>query len=170
MHIETYLPCSILYILFGLLIAYPLYYLASINFERKLIEKESSMNKRIFDLVQPLSIAADNPITGVGLDIEHFQGYRSEYHLDDETQDLLITETTEKGSSNSVTFLMAATGFPVSLFLLYCLFKQNLFTYRKRVFMTIIIISVLSEPLLLRPFYLILIVSGMIRLFYKFTK
>ena len=61
-------------------------------------------------------------------------------------------------------------GFPMSLFLLYCLFTQNLFTYRKGIFMTIIIISVLSEPLLLRPFYLILIVSGMIALFYKFTK
>ena len=160
----------IIYIFLGILITYPLYYLAKSNIENKSIENVSSMNKRIFDLVQPLSIAAENPITGIGLDIEHFQKYRSEYHLNDETQSLLTTKTTEKGSSNSVTFLIAATGFPMSLFLLYCLFKQNLFTYRKGIFMTIIIISVLSEPLLLRPFFLILIVSGMYAFFNKFTE
>ena len=160
----------IIYIFLGILITYPLYYLAKSNIENKSIENVSSMNKRIFDLVQPLSIAADNPISGIGLDIEHFQKYRSEYHLSDETQSLLITETTEKGSSNSVTFLIAATGFPMSLFLLYCLFQQNLFTYRKGIFMTIIIISVFAEPLLLRPFFLILIVSGIYSFFNKFTK
>jgi hypothetical protein len=160
----------VVYGFLGLLIIYPLYYVAKSNFENKSVENASSMNKRIFDLVQPLLIASDNPITGIGLDIEHFQKYRSEYHLSDETQSLLTTETTEKGSSNSITFLMAATGFPMSLFFLYCLFKQNLFTYRKSIFMTIIVISVLSEPLLLRPFYLILIVSGMFAFFNKFTK
>ena len=148
----------------------PIFYVAKMNIERKSTEKASSMNKRIFDLVQPLAIAIDNPLTGVGLDVEHFQKYRSEYNLDDETQELLTTETTEKGSSNSITFLLAAMGFPVSFFLLYCLFKQTLFTHRKGIFMTIIIISVLSEPLLLRPFFLIFIVSGMIAFFTKFTK
>ena len=160
----------IIYIFLGILIIYPLYYLAKSNIENKSIENASSMNKRIFDFVQPLSIASKNPISGIGLDIEHFQKYRSEYHLSDETQSFLTTETTEKGSSNSVTFLIAATGFPMSLFLLYCLFQQNLFTYRKGIFMTIIIISVFAEPLLLRPFFLILIVSGMYSFFNKFTK
>ena len=160
----------VIYFFLGILIIYPLYYLAKSNIENKSIENVSSVNKRIFDLVQPLSIAAENPISGIGLDIEHFQKYRSEYYLSDETQSLLTTETTEKGSSNSVTFLIAATGFPMSLFLLYCLFQQNLFTYRKGIFMTIIIISVFAEPLLLRPFFLILIVSGMYSFFNKFTK
>ena len=147
-----------------------MYYVAKTNMEAKSTEKASSMNKRIFDLVQPFYIALDNPVKGVGLDIEHFQEFRSEYNLDDETQSLLITETTEKGSSNSITFLMAATGFPVSLFLIYCLFKQQLFRHRKEIFMFIIIVSVMSEPLLLRPFYLILIVSGLISIINKFTK
>jgi len=160
----------VLYIIIGSLIIMPMYYVAKTNMEAKSTEKASSMNKRIFDLVQPFYIALDNPVKGVGLDIEHFQEFRSEYNLDDETQSLLITETTEKGSSNSITFLMAATGFPVSLFLIYCLFKQQLFRYRKEIFMFIIIVSVMSEPLLLRPFYLILIVSGLISIINKFTK
>jgi len=160
----------VLYILLGLLIAYPLYYLAKSNFENKSVENASSMNKRIFDLVQPLSIAADNPISGIGLDLEHFQRYRSEYNQQEWIQNLVTMETTEKGSSNSITFLIAATGIPVSFFLLYCFFTQSLFTYRKKIFLIIIIISSMSEPLLLRPFFLILIISGMFRLFLKFTK
>ena len=82
----------------------------------------------------------------------------------------LKSKVTEKGSSNSVTFLMAAMGFPVAFFLFYCLLKQELFTKRKGIFMTIIIISIFSEPLLLRPFFLIFIVSGMISIFNKYTK
>ncbi len=160
----------ILYLILGFIIAYPLFRVAQSNFEHKTNENASSMNKRIFDLVQPLAIAIDHPITGVGLDIEHFQKYRAEYFLDFETQNLLTVQHTEKGSTNSITFLIAATGFPVALFLLYALFKQNLFTYRKGVFMTVIVISVLSEPLLLRPFFLILIVSGMFVFFRRFTK
>ena len=80
-----------------------------------------------------------------------------------------IAQSTEKGSSNSLTYLMAAMGFPGALFLFYCLFKQNLFMKRKGMFMTIIIISLFSEPLLLRPFFLILITSGMMSIFNKYT-
>ena len=159
----------LLYIILGLLIIYPLFRIAQTNFEDKSSDNVSSMNKRIFDLVQPLMIALDHPFTGVGLDIEQFQKYRSEYFLDDDTQSLLAVQNTQKGSTNSVTFLVAATGFPISLFLIYCLFKQNLFTHRKEVFMSIIFISVLSEPLLLRPFFLILIVSGMFLFLSRFT-
>ena len=159
----------LLYVFIGILIIYPLFRIAQSNFEDKASDNVSSMNKRIFDLVQPLLIAADNPFTGIGLDVEHFQRYRSEYFLDDETQSFLTVQNTEKGSTNSITFLIAATGFPISLFLIYCLFKQNLFTHRKEIFMAIILISVLSEPLLLRPFFLILIVSGMFLFVSRFT-
>jgi len=79
-------------------------------------------------------------------------------------------ESTEKGSSNSITYLMAAMGFPISIFLIYCLFKQKLFNHKKGIFITIVIISILSEPLLLRPFFLILILSGMMSFFNKFIK
>ena len=69
----------LLYIILGLLIIYPLFRIAQTNFEDKSSDNVSSMNKRIFDLVQPLMIAVDHPFTGVGLDIEQFQKYRSEY-------------------------------------------------------------------------------------------
>jgi hypothetical protein len=159
----------LLYVFIGVLFVYPLFRIAQSNFEDKASDNVSSMNKRIFDLVQPLLIAADHPFTGIGLDVEQFQRYRSEYLLKDETQSFLTVKNTEKGSTNSITFLIAATGFPISLFLIYCLFKQNLFSHRKEVFMAIILISVLSEPLLLRPFFLILIVSGMFLFVSRFS-
>lgn len=157
----------------------PVYFVAKTNIEQKVEgETSSSFQKRYLDLIQPTAIAIKNPITGVGLDREHFQRYRSEFLMEDDFGKIIEESTgyerqadfTEKGSSNSVTYLMAAMGFPVSLFLLYCLFKQQLFKHKRGIFMMIVLVSVFSEPLLLRPFFLLLIISGMMSIFSRFTK
>ena len=168
-----------LLILLAIILSFPLYYVAKLNIEDKTTgEKSSSFQKRYLDLVQPLAIASDYPITGVGLDRSYFGKLRSKFQMENNFGKIIQTYTglermsdsTEKGSSNSLTYLMAAMGFPIAFFIIYCLFKQTLFPYKRRIFMLIILISVLSEPLLLRPFFLILIVSGMISFFSKFTK
>ena len=168
-----------LLILLAIILSFPLYYIAKLNIEDKTIgEKSSSFQKRYLDLVQPLAIASDYPITGVGLDRTYFLKLRSKLQIEDNFGKIIQTYTgfertsnsTDKGSSNSLTYLMASMGFPIAFFIIYCLFKQTLFPYKKKVFMLIILISVLSEPLLLRPFFLIFIVSGMISFFSKFTK
>jgi len=166
-------------ILLAIIVTFPLYYISKTNIIDKTTgEKAASFQKRYLDLVQPLAIASHYPITGIGLDRDYFQKLRSKFQMEDNFGKVIerstgferIAQSTEKGSSNSLTYLMAAMGFPIGFFIIYCLFKQTLFTYKKRVFMLIILISVLSEPLLLRPFFLILIVSGMISFFSKFTK
>ena len=168
-----------LLILLAISVTFPLYYIAKANIDNKTTgEKAASFQKRYLDLVQPFAIASDYPITGVGLDRDFFQKFRSRFQMEDDFGKILQTSTgleriaqsTEKGSSNSLTYLIAAMGFPSAFFLFYCLLKQNLFTKRKGIFMTIIIISLFSEPLLLRPFFLILVVSGMFSFFNKFTK
>ena len=168
-----------LLILLAIILSFPLYYVAKLNIEDKTTgEKSSSFQKRYLDLVQPLAIASDYPITGVGLDRSYFGKLRSKFQMENNFGKIIQTYTglermsdsTEKGSSNSLTYLMAAMGFPIAFFIIYCLFKQTLFPYKRRIFMLIILISVLSEPLLLRPFFLILIVSGMISFFSNFTK
>jgi hypothetical protein len=160
-------------------LSFPLYYVVRMNIENKTTgEHSSSFQKRYLDLVQPFAIARDYPITGIGLDREYFQKLRSRFQMEDNFGQIIQAytglerkaESTEKGSSNSLTYLMAAMGFPSAFFLFYCLLKQELFTRRKEIFMTIIIISIFAEPLLLRPFFLILIVSGMGSVFNKFTK
>jgi len=162
--------------LLAIALIFPFYFITKSNVEEKL--ETSSFQKRYFDLIQTLSIAKDYPLTGIGLDGDHFMNFRFNYYMDDEFRRSIEESTsfeskaksTEKGSSNSITFLMATMGFPISFFLLYCLFKQTLFPHKKGIIMMIILISVFSEPLLLRPFFLIFIVSGMIAFFSKFTK
>jgi hypothetical protein len=173
-----YVRSSPLTIILAISVLLPLYYVAETNIENKTVgERSSSFQKRYLDLVQPLAIALKYPVTGVGLDRDYFQKLRSEFQMEDDFGKIIqtytgferISESTEKGSSNSLTYLIAAMGFPTAFFLFFCLFKQNLFIKRRAIFMTIIIISVFSEPLLLRPFFLILIASGMMAIFNKYT-
>ena len=175
----TYIKRSPLLILVAVISFYPLYHISKTNFDNKISgERVSSFQKRYLDLVEPFSIAIDYPLTGIGLDREYFQSFRPKYQIEDDFGSYIenitgferVSEETEKGSSNSLTYLMASMGIPVSFFLFYCLLKQQLFKHRKNLFMIIVIISVLSEPLLLRPFFLILIVSGMMSFFNRFTK
>jgi hypothetical protein len=154
----------------------PFYFIAKSNVEEKL--ETSSFQKRYFDLIQTISIIKDYPLSGIGLDDSFFSDFRSSHFInnnllnsfEESTSLELKAKSTDKGSSNSITYLMVAMGIPISYFLLYCLFKQTLFPNRKRILMMIILISVFTEPLLLRPFFLILIVSGMMSFFSRFTK
>jgi len=148
----------------------PVYFLFSVNIDDKVQgEKEASFQKRIFDLTQPVFIAMENPLTGIGLDVLQFQKIREEFYISSNSF-IGITSTTEvsdKGSSNSVMFLLAGTGFPTTLLLLYMFFKQKIVENKKWLFMIILFISVMSEPLLLRPFFLIFIISGFHQMFYR---
>ena len=52
-------------------------------------EGESSFQKRLLDLTQPLFIASQNPLTGVGLDIDNFQKVREEFYITSDLNDVL---------------------------------------------------------------------------------
>ena len=90
-----------------------IYLVFSINLEEKLRgNRVFSFQKRLFDFTQPIFIAASNPVTGVGLDLDQFQKLRYEFYIDDKSLEL-INETlgvslraagTSAGSANSLTF------------------------------------------------------------------
>ena len=156
----------------------PVFIVFNINFDEKRIGVKSfSFQKRIFDLTQPFFIAIENPLTGIGLDIEKFINFRQEFYfsstvltsLQDQVGVQATTVGTDKGSSNSVMFLLAGTGFPTTILLLYMFFRQQMIKEKKWLLMTILLISVMSEPLLLRPFFFIFIVSGFFHIFHKIT-
>lgn len=162
----------------ALLVSIPIFIVFSINIEEKVQgEKEASFQKRLFDLTQPLFIAIEHPLTGIGLDIDEFQKMRKEFYFSSPAlrslQEKVGVESktlgTDKGSSNSIMFLFAAMGFPTAIILLSMLFKQQIITEKKWLWMIIMIISVMSEPLLLRPFFFLFIVSGFNRVFYRIT-
>lgn len=161
-----------------LLFAIPVYFIFSINVDEKIKgEKEASFQKRLFDLTQPFFIALEYPLTGVGLDLDQFQKMRQEFYFSSVTLESLqkqigikstVTDT-DKGSSNSVMFLLAATGFPTTFLFLLMFFRQQIIKEKRWLWIIILLISVMSEPLLLRPFFFIFIISGFIHTFKKIT-
>lgn len=162
--------------LFIVAVLIPIYLVLQVNVEDKVQgEKEASFQKRFFDLTQPFYIALENPITGIGLDSEQFQKLREEFYFTSSTLDYIHNQTglglkvsvTDKGSSNSIMFLLAATGFPTAILFIYMFFKQQIIKDKRWLWMIIIIISVMSEPLLLRPFFFIFIVSGFMSFYQK---
>ena len=162
--------------LFIVAVLIPIYLVLQVNIEDKVQgEKEASFQKRFFDLTQPFYIALENPITGIGLDSEQFQKLREEFYFTSSTLDYIHNQTglglkvsvTDKGSSNSIMFLLAATGFPTTILFIYLFFKQQIIKDKRWLWMIIIIISVMSEPLLLRPFFFIFIVSGFMSFYQK---
>ena len=162
--------------LFIVAVLIPIYLVLQVNVEDKVQgEKEASFQKRFFDLTQPFYIALENPITGIGLDSEQFQKLREEFYFTSSTLDYIHDQTglglkvnvTDKGSSNSIMFLLAATGFPTAILFIYMFFKQQIIKDKKWLWMIIMLISVMSEPLLLRPFFFIFIVSGFMSFYQK---
>ena len=162
--------------LFILAALIPIYLILQVNVQDKVQgEKEASFQKRFFDLTQPFYIALENPITGIGLDVEQFQKLREEFYFSSSTLNYIYNQTgvglkvsvTDKGSSNSIMFLLAATGFPTAILFIYMFFKQQIIKDKKWLWMIIMLISVMSEPLLLRPFFFIFIVSGFMNIYHK---
>ena len=159
-------------ILFIVLII-PLYFVFNSNLNEKIYgEGESSFQKRLFDLTQPFFIAIENPLTGVGLDLDRFQDVREGFYINSDLNSWFNqigieqnVETTSKGSTNSVMYMLAGMGFPIALLFIYMFTKQQIITNDRLIWFTVTFIFVLSEPLLFRPFFFIFIVSGFIYTF-----
>ena len=156
----------------------PIYFVFSINIEEKFKgNRIFSFQKRLFDFTQPIFIAVKNPLTGVGLDLDQFQKLRYEFYIDSESLEL-INETlgvsikaagTSAGSANSLTFLVAAMGFPTAILFVFMFLRQKIINDHRLLFFFIVFASVMSEPLFLRPFFFIYIISGFYHFFLKFT-
>ena len=157
---------------------FPVVMIFNLNVEEKFQgKKEFSFQKRLFDLTQPLFIAAEYPLTGIGLDLNQFQAMREEFYFSSSNLQALQSQIgveskmtgTDKGSSNSIMFLFAAMGFPTAILFIYMFFKQQIINDDKWLLMIIMLISVMSEPLLLRPFFFIFIASGFTQFFHRIT-
>ena len=154
----------------------PIYLVLSSNVKEKVSgEREASFQKRMFDLTQPFFIALDYPLTGIGLDLIQFQKKRQEFYISSNRLQSINSslgvqakfETTEKGSSNSIMFLLACTGFPTTIILLFMFYKQKIIKSKRYIWLILLTLSVISEPLLLRPFFFLFIISGFLNIFTK---
>ena len=155
----------------------PLYVFFNANMNEKIYgEGESSFQKRLFDFTQPIFIAIENPLTGVGLDLDRFQEVREEFYINSDLNSSLNqigieqkVETTSKGSTNSVMYMLAGMGFPTAFLFIYMFMKQQIITNHRLIWFILAFISVMSEPLLFRPFFFMFIVSGFIHTFHRIT-
>ena len=157
------------------LLIIPLYLIFNINLNEKIYgERQSSFQKRLFDLTQPFFIAIANPLTGIGLDSDKFQEKREDFYINSDLNSSLSKigikqkiETSSKGSTNSVMYILAGMGFPIAFLLIYMFTKQQIIRNDRLMWFILTFGFVMSEPLLLRPFFFIFIVSGFNQLFYK---
>jgi hypothetical protein len=161
-----------------LIVMLPLYMLFKVNIEEKIYgDYEMSFQIRLFDFIQPVGIALENPLTGIGLDRDKFVEYRYSYFLPinsiNKIQEfsgiMMKQQGTEEGSTNSLMFLLAGAGIPTTVFFIYMLSRQQIVRSNRRLFVFIIIISIMSSPLLFRTFFFMFIVSGIMSTFYKIT-
>ncbi|MEC7646424.1 MAG: O-antigen ligase family protein [Bacteroidota bacterium] len=158
-----------------MIICIPFYILLSSNMNEKIYgEGESSFQKRLIDLTQPLFIAFQNPLTGVGLDIDSFQKVREEFYINSNLNNVLRqigieqkSETTSKGSTNSVMYMLAGMGFPTAILFIFMFIKQQIVKKDRFIWFVITFFTVMSEPLLLRPFFFIFILSGFFHFVYN---
>ncbi|MDA0764958.1 MAG: hypothetical protein O3A39_11030 [Proteobacteria bacterium] len=164
-------------LLLVLILIVPVYMVFNVNIDEKIYgEGEFSFQKRLFDLTQPVFIALDHPLTGIGLDIDQFQQVREEFYINSNLNDMFRElgiqqklEITSKGSTNSVMYMLAGMGFPTAILFVFMLFKQNIVTEKKKLFFFIVLVSVMSEPLLFKPFFFLFLISGFSHIFYKIT-
>jgi hypothetical protein len=155
----------------------PLYFVFNANVNEKIYgEREASFQKRLFDLTQPFFIAIAHPLTGVGLDLDRFQEVREGFYINSDLNSSLNqigieqkVETTSKGSTNSVMYMLAGMGFPITLLFIYMFTKQQIITNDRLMWFTLTFVFVLSEPLLFRPFFFLFIVSGFMYTFNRIT-
>ena len=158
------------------IIGIPLYILVSANITEKVFgEGELSFQKRLIDLTQPFFIALENPISGVGLDLEGLQEIRDSYYINSNLNVMLGAvgveqklSTTSKAGTNSVMSLLASMGFPTTLLFIFMFFNQQILTKHRFVWFVITFASVMSEPLILKPFFFMFIISGFSHFFLKF--
>lgn len=117
---------------------------------------------RLGDTLSALQIIRDHPFLGIGFDNDDFVLLRRGV----EYQGVLDADYFwDRGNTNSVLTLFYGLGVPLGLYLFTRLYKQQIFSKQRLLFFIIIVISCVSEPLLLMAFPLFFLFSGMISRF-----
>jgi hypothetical protein len=160
---------NILFLPVGALLIVLVYSITSANISDKLSgDGQYSFQVRFFDLIQPIYMVYENPLTGVGLDDEQFMNTRQKTNFSLNLQALDFSNVNDKGSTNSIMFFLAAAGIPFTLMLLLMLYHQAFILEKRNLFFIFIIISLMTEPIMLRPFFLTFVISGGIGFINKF--
>ncbi|MEM7665445.1 MAG: O-antigen ligase family protein [Pseudomonadota bacterium] len=122
-------------------------------------EFRGSAEAREYDLVTGLRVVAEQPLTGIGFDEERYFDYSQ--RLGYREVDLSDENITERGNTNGIVSLLFNLGIPMGAMFLFGVFRQRMFAPRL-LFAGIIIVSLLTEALFLKPFFLMIAFSGLL--------
>ncbi len=116
---------------------------------------------RQYDLLTGLNVVAANPWLGIGFDPDQYRAYANQ--LGFSNTDLDDRQTIDRGNSNGIVGLFYSVGIPLALPFLWGLFRQRMLPDRALVG-TVLFISFLSEAIVLTPFFLLFLLSGLLRI------
>jgi len=166
-YLKSNLRRNLLLVPLILILTIPIVQITNLNVKDKISgEGFNSTLKRNIDLVQPFLLALDHPFTGVGLDDQMYVKEKDKYEIKNENA---YEGSFGRGTSNSITFIFAILGFPTALIFLFFIFNHN-FIDNRLLFNIILLLSLASEPIIFKPFFLIFLASGMYSFLSKFVR
>ena len=122
-------------------------------------ELAGSSMARQFDLLTGLNVIAANPWVGIGFDPDRYRALSGALAFQDTLLDERITQ--DRGNTNGIIALVYSVGIPLSLPFLWGLFRQRMLPDRLLVG-GLLFVSFLTESIMLTPFFLIFIFSGLL--------
>lgn len=139
---------------------FPIALIVGVNLEDKLFGTFSgSRDARQFDLMTGLRIAMEYPLTGIGFDHQRYLDVSTRLGYFDTAA--ALDSFYGRTSSNGILTVLYMIGIPMFLVYMYALAKQRFFRHRA-LFAAILFLSFLSEALVLTPFFLMIIFSGLL--------
>lgn len=123
-------------------------------------ENVMSTYVRVFDAIQSIIIIGDYPLTGIGITWEVYEKLQLSYK---NVFGIVMIDAT--GNTNSILSTIVLLGIPTGLLFILALYRQELIAKKNKIIIFIVLfISLSSEPLLLRPFFMFLIFNGIVKI------
>ena len=140
-------------------VAVPVALFAYANVTQKLFgEFQGSSLARTYDLITGINVLAAHPWLGIGFDHERYKEEAARLGYAD--TELSREQTVERSTSNGNLYLLYSLGIPLSLPFLIGMFRQRFLPHRWLVGM-LLFLSFMGEAIILTPFFLLLILSGL---------
>jgi len=119
-----------------------------------------SSGLRYLDFVFGLEVISKHPLLGIGFDPLKYKVLVNNSILN--FTDLSSSIVLDRGNTNSFISIAIFFGIPVFLFTIYGLYFQKIFIQNKNLLFLIISLTLISEPVILTNFFLLLIISSLV--------
>lgn len=145
-------------------LAIPIYMLISQNVDDKIGGAlRGSFYARNYDAEAGLRLAVENPWVGIGFNPELYLAKTQGYDVQVGEYDGTVFSDV-RGNTNGIVTVLFSLGFPLGCLLVLGLLGQTAFA-SSWIIPGLLFLSLLSEPLMLTPFFLFFIFSSVIRFF-----